>query len=345
MNKTVLVESIINQIDIRYVEEALEPSSVPQASSVRSLIQKPVYLAAAALVVCLVIGGAVFAGIRNKLITGPNDPDIISESTHETPLAERRFRCEVLSLANGGPFSPFLTQSDLAVQWGSGLFQSQTAAKEITVTFEGTAYHGVYSYSYVPSGLGVTHDVYKPEIPAEGDYNYFEVNSSTGDLVFIHLASPRLLLEEKEASFISQEEIDEIAKQWAAKWIPLDEYEKEVEFRDTQDDDWDFYAYRFWSKVNGVETTDYVSVMVSNKGRLIYIGASQAGWSREHRAELEAFPVEEAILKGIEASGFVSPTINVKRLGITSENEIVLLLGLNGTEEEGAVLFVIRRED
>ncbi len=87
-----------------------------------------------------------------------------------------------------------------------------------------------------------------------------------------------------------------------------------------------------------------MDLLISNRGRLIFIGASQPGWSREYRKELEEFPVEEAIRQGIEKSGFLTPTINTKRFGITKEGEVVLLLGLTGDMEEGAVLLVIRRE-
>lgn len=257
---------------------------------------------------------------------------------------ESHFRCEVLSIANGGPFATFLSQSDLAADWGGGMYQSKTAAKEMTVTFEGEEYEGIYHYSYIPAGTGIVNDVYSPGIGTEGNYCYFEVDSLSGELRFIHLASTQLALEEKQAKRITEKEIEEIAKQWAWKWISLDDYESSVEFRDTPNDDWDFYNYRFWSKVNGVETTDYVDLLISNRGRLIFIGASQPGWSREYRKELEEFPVEEAIRQGIEKSGFLTPTINTKRFGITKEGEVVLLLGLTGDMEEGAVLLVIRRE-
>ena len=107
----------------------------------------------------------------------------------------------------------------------------------------------------------------------------------------------------------------------------------------------DFYAYRFWSKVNGVETTDYVDLLLSNKGSLVFIGASQPGWTREHKEELQAFPLEEAVRQGIESSGFSSPVITVERFGITNEGEVVLLLGLAGTQDEGSLMLVIRNDE
>ena len=140
----------------------------------------------------------------------------------DTPVV---LQCERLDITNGGPFSPFLSESDLNVQWGRGMYQSETAAKEARVTFEGEEYQGVYSYSYVPSGTGVINDVYKPEIPNEADYQYFEVNAVTGELLFIHLASPGWAIREKERQLMKANEIEEIARQWAAKWVPLDSYE------------------------------------------------------------------------------------------------------------------------
>ena len=76
---------------------------------------------------------------------------------------------------------------------------------------------------------------------------------------------------------------------------------------------------------------------------MIYIGASQPGWSWAHKPELESFPVEEAVQYGITTSDFASPVIILERFGITAEGEVVLLLGLAGTEDEGAVVLVIRK--
>ena len=322
---------LVEDIDPAYIEEA---EAVPKK---QKHLLRTALLAAACL---LLTAGVVFLVIKLTQGSSPLEPDKTDETEMATMIAPV-FRCQILDISNGGAFSDFLSREDLDYNWGGGMYQSKTAAPEMTVTFEGEEYRGVYSYTYVPSGTGSVHDVYKPEIPKEGNYLYFEVESSTGELRFIDLAVTQLLVEDQQAKIISEQEIEEIALQWARKWTSLEDYEKEVEFRDTPDDDWDFYHYRFWSIVQGVETTDYVDLLVSNRGRLIFIGASQPGWSREHREELEEFPVEEAVRQGIEKSGFSSPTINTKRFGITKEGEVVLLLGLTQSSQGSSVLYVI----
>ena len=126
---------LVEDIDPAYIVEA---EAVPKK---QKHLLRTALLAAACL---LLTAGVVFLVIKLTQGSSPLEPGKTDETEMATMIAPV-FRCQVLDISNGGAFSDFLSREDLDYNWGGGMYQSKTAAPEMTVTFEGEEYRGVYS--------------------------------------------------------------------------------------------------------------------------------------------------------------------------------------------------------
>ena len=138
MNKTVLADKTLQGIDIKYVEEALEPSSAPEASSVRQFVRKPVFQFAVTLLVCLIAGG-VFATVYfhhfKETPTEGTPTQMAEENT-----APKQYLVRLISEGNAGEKTIHM-ESDLSY----GSFASKT--EEIS------NYYGIYTIVVVISWI------------------------------------------------------------------------------------------------------------------------------------------------------------------------------------------------
>ena len=103
-------------------------------------------------------------------------------------IAISRMRCYVVDPGNGAVLSGLpLFQAEGAALWRKGAFQSETAPQEMTVTFDGKTYTGIYAYSYCTVGESDVVDCYRSKDRYEG-WDEFAVIAGTEKVDAINLA-------------------------------------------------------------------------------------------------------------------------------------------------------------
>jgi hypothetical protein len=348
MNKTVLADKTLQGIDIQYVEEALEPSPAPEASPLRQFVRKPVFLLAAALLVCLIAGG-VFATVYfhhfKETPTEGTPTQMAEENT-----APKQYLVRLISEGNAGE-KAINMESDLSY----GSFASKTAPKELTVTFQGKEYTGSYWMSEKLPGSGIVRDEYHVGSDAS-----FAVSSADQTLLYMDI---NVLSEyglsgtdwdawEMAQPVLSITEIKRLAVSYAQELVSLDDYSAKLEIRkgptvlgpSSEPPHADLYEYTFCGTVQGLETTDQVSVLISDRGIFRYVSALAPGWVGEHRGELLSFDVNAATEAAKEASHLTNPTVKARRFGIDENGKVFLMLFLTGANDETPLLLGVSEE-
>ena len=349
MDKNTLIDKAVGQIDVQYVEEALEPSGAETPENKPVFWKRPVVLAAAAVLLCLIAGG-IFAAVwfhdRGK---DPEEPTgALAESTpsEKTP---KNYQVKLLSEGNAGEKTINL-ETDSSY---GGSFESKTAPKEVTVTFQGRQYTGSYWMSRKYPGVGIIQDEY--HFRDDKQAGEFYVNSADQQLLFIDIswqnASDFQEYHSWEMSLpvLPKEKIEELAVGYAEEWTSLEEYSASFELRKgptvlsptTEPIDPDVYDLVLTSMVQDIETTDRVSVLISDRGVLHYAGIQAPGWVKDHREELLAFDVEAATEAAMAASNLTHPAVKLRRFGINENGQIYLMLFLTGAENETPLLLGI----
>ncbi len=354
MNKKEMVDKALREIDIQYVEEALEPSPASEASPLRQFVRKPVFLAAAVLLVCLIAGG-IFAAVYFRHQEGPSeDPtELVAESTEPT-AAPKQYKVTLISEGNAGE-KTINMESDLSYR----PFTSTTAPKELTVTFQGKEYTGTYWMSEKLPGSGIIRDEYHIDIDRRG-FAQFEVNSADQRLLSMHInarydfivAGADFDAWELAQPVLSKEEIEALAVSYAKELISLDEYSVRLEIREgptviappSDTPEVEIYECFFCSMVQGIETTDQASVLLTDRGTFYYVSALAPGWVAEHRDELLSFDVEAAMEAANEASHLTNPTVKVRRFGIDENGQVFLMLFITGSDTEMPLLLGVTEE-
>lgn len=253
------------------------------------------------------------------------------------------YKVSILSEANTGVSAANLEDARQSFLF-TGRFTREGAEKEITISFRGTEYAGVYEYSQQGKGTTLIRDSYAVDDPV---CRHFAVESETKVLLYIDVAGYGTVVQEAELPLpvLSEEEILEKAADYASDWISTEEYgTPEITIRDGSESMASLYQVLFVSKAQGIETTDRISVLLSDRGVLHQVSASEPGWTKKYRDALRSFSVEEAIRAGMAASGLTSPTVTSKRFGISREGKVFLMLGLSGTGSEAPVLLAISEE-
>ena len=354
MNKTEMADNLLRNIDVRYVEEVLESSPSPKTSSVRQFVRKPGVLAAAVLLVCLIAGG-IFAAIYFRHQESPSeDPtELVVESTVPT-AAPKQYKVTLISEGNAGE-KTINMESDLSYS----SFTSTTAPKELTVTFRGKEYTGTYWMSEKLLGSGIIRDEYHIDIDRRG-FAQFEVNSTDHKLLSMHInarydsivAGTDFDAWELAQPVLSKEEIEALAVSYAKELVSLDEYSARLEIREgptvigppSDTPEVEVYDCYFCSTVQGIETTDQVSVLITDRGTFYYAIALAPGWVGEHRDELLSFDVEAATEAAKEASHLTNPTVKVRRFGIDENGHVFLMLFITGSDTEMPLLLGVTEE-
>ena len=354
MDKKEMADNLLRELDIRYVEEALEPSPAPKTSPVYEFVRKPVFLAAAALLVCLIAGG-VFAAVyfhHPKETPTSGDPTLMagpSATPVEVNTESKQYHVRLISEGNTGE-KTINMESDLIY----GSFTSKTAPEELTVTFRGNEYTGTYWTSQRLPGSGVVRDEYHV-----GSAASFAVSSTDQKLLYIDI---NMLSEygisgadwdawEMAQPVLSKEELEALAVSYAKELISLDRYSVKVEIQkgptvigSSEPPHADLYTYTFCHKVHGIETTDQVSVLLSDRGIFRYVSALAPGWTDEHWEELSSFDVKAATEAAKEASHLTDPKVKVSRFGINEDGQVFLMLFLTGADHETPLLLGVTEE-
>ena len=352
MDKNTLIDKAVGRIDVQYVEEALEPSGAETLERRPVFWKRPVILAAAVLFLCLMAGGIFAAIYFNDRAKDPEEPTgALAEST-PSEETQKNYQIKLLSEGNAGEKTINL-ETDSSY---GGSFESKTAPKEVTVTFQGRQYTGSYWMSQKYPGVGIIQDEY--HFRDDKQAGEFYVNSADQQLLFIEIgwqnASDFQEYHSWEMSLpvLPKEKIEELAVGYAEEWTSLEEYSASFELRKgptvlspaTEPTDPDLYDLVLTSMVQGIETTDRVFVLISDRGVLHYAGTESPGWVKDHREELLAFDVQAATEAAMAASHLTNPAVKVRRFGLDDQGHVMLMLFLTGAENETPLLLSVTEE-
>ena len=213
---------------------------------------------------------------------------------------------------------------------GRASFQRAEASRELTVSFEGTEYTGTYRDSSRGKGAMTVLDHY--EVGSGPVRLVFSVDSSDRKLAAVTLRVDSS--EELKLPMLGADETEAKAREYASMWVSLSEYELTESSVRTRSSHADYHYYRFCKKACGIETTDWVDVLISDRGVLHYMETMGLGWVNQHQAELNAFPLSAAVKAAEKASGLASPTVGVRRFGISADGKVFLIVTLSGASNE-----------
>ena len=164
--------------------------------------------------------------------------------------------------------------------WGNSRFEDEDAVKEKSVEFLGVTYAGTYERSYTNEYHSYVTEYYWTEDRIE-----FGFKAGTEELVHLNVMNSAFfdtepLLQEKEAP---RDYAVEKAGEIAALWIDPTAYEVEVEVKDTtsriEDVEyaWSYYYVTFIKYINGLKTTDFITVRITSKGNLASLVVGDLG--------------------------------------------------------------------
>lgn len=306
---------------VGHIEEDLLANCDAQRKAPRKRMWK--IAAVAASFACIVLG----ATVARKDAPTP----VIPEQT------EPRWECSLLSTMNGSSAGFGLTAADASAVWNRGTFQDAAAPQEMTITFDGKTYTGNYSYSICVVGCGYIKDYYQSEDP-RGAFSEFSIRRETGALTGIHFATREFFARNAETPVLEDPSnmLPDMAKQWASHFIDVEAYEMYL-YRTIpqQDPKMTTYIYEFVKKANGLDTTDWLQVMLSDRGILGYIGMKQPGWVDEQEEQLQAFASVDPKALIQRDTALTNVAVRKQYYGITPEGKVVLLVNCSVTVQGG----------
>lgn len=262
------------------------------------------------------------------------------EMTQNNPEREKEFSVQLLDKGEGG-----IETIDFETISPYGSFISTDALETVTVSFDGNTYTGTYRTTNHYPGTNLLIDEYY--VDDSSLCSSFEVSREDQTLLGIDMVGGQeFFASEFTRPILSEEEIEQRAVSWASKWILMDGYSSELDFRKGSEEAScpDLYCYRFCSIAQGIETTDYLDVLVSDRGTFYWMHALQPGWTKDHRAELLNFDVKEAIEQAKVASKLTNPVIGAQRFGLTEEGKVCLMVFLTGSDDEVPLLLGVSQE-
>ena len=221
-------------------------------------------------------------------------------------------------------------------------FERAEAPKEQAVVFQEKEYQGTYRNSRRYSGTKTVIDTYT--VLGGSRCGEFHVNSSTRELTYISffVGQKELWEREKDLPRISRQEVEKKAMEIAGVWGATDEYSISLQtFWPGDASSSGDYNFRVCRMVQGIETTDYIDVLIDDRGTLLYIGSAELGWVNDHRGELESFSLEIATETAKKESGLSAPSVQVQRFGISADDEVFLMLMLSGSGNEQPVVLAV----
>ncbi len=240
----------------------------------------------------------------------------------------RSYHVSLLSVGNSTATPSSVVQAPEDYK-GKESFQRTEASRELTVSFDGTEYTGTYRDSSRAKGSMTVLDHYEVDGPTR---LVFSVDSSNRKLAAVILRVDSGA--ELELPMLGTDETEAKAREYASMWVSLSEYELTESSVRKGKSHADYYYYRFCKKACGIETTDGVDVLISDRGVLHYMETIGLGWVDQHQAELKAFPLSAAVKAAEKASGLSSPTVGVRRFGISAAGKVFLIVTFSGTGNE-----------
>ena len=216
--------------------------------------------------------------------------------------------------------------------WNQGYYTSDDAPKEKTISFNGTVYTGSYIWSICATGSGIIKDYYQAN-NSEANFLEFGVNRETGELTGINFVTKNYYKQNAEADVLEQVDsaLPKLASTWASYFIDTDKYVMRLHRTIPQTDpEMTTYVNEFVRVVNGLDTTDMLQVMISDRGLLGYIDSRHLGWVEKNERLLKKMETldPDIIVQG--TSSITDVTIEGKRYGITPDGDVVMLVNCSG---------------
>lgn len=228
-------------------------------------------------------------------------------------------------------------------QWSGGSFKSGSAKEEAGIEFDGVYYEGKYKQSKYVGHNSFAIDYYVTE-----NLFSFGLNAETGKLVYLEFAAPEYI--ENEISLDDVENVEiatkEIAEGYLSEFADLSAYTEQDFYARTIDTDGNgeaemtLFTYAFVRKVNGMNSSDGLSITVSSKGHLINLAVGDVGaFSSIPDEELESFASVDAdnmIMTALaeKAPELKNPKFEGAGYAVTPEGELVLMARCSGSMED-----------
>ena len=231
-----------------------------------------------------------------------------------------------LLVDSGNGSSLAISDAEQIAEWYTWTTEPGTVPEEKSILFEGVQYDGRYSKSYGKEGRSGLYDEYKIVNPK--DYLYFVIERESGELVSISFHTDQVRLEiEKDLPIPENPKQNAIqeAEKWAEKLLddPKEYQRKDVAALDG------IFVFRFVRIVDDKETLDYLGLIISDRGRLVYFEKYTSGWGKEAEQQLEILktaPVEELIQAELSKQNASLAEIYSSYYGRTPDGKVVLIV-------------------
>lgn len=223
--------------------------------------------------------------------------------------------------------------------WNGAHFTSETAPAAKEIEFAGIHYSGSYQRSCYENYNSYATDYYDGENGIE-----FGINADTGKLVFLDLKPLRTYQTESGLDDLTDPEshLSNLAESYAALFIDTSEYKKLAPAVKPYSSQISLYTYTYARHVNGVQTSDYISIGLTSKGSLATItvgdlGAFDKDTSSAVSKSFRSTDAAELLSKGIDEDVFKDITIKEQIFAMNPSGEPVLCVRAAGTGKLGSL--------
>ena len=220
----------------------------------------------------------------------------------------------------------------------ASVFMDTKAPRERTVRYHGNDVHGTYNFSYKNYRNDTVIDRYRVDRGAKGSPVQFYVRKTDGKLLYIEFdtASETVAL-----PLISEDEALEKARIEASEWISINESRETRVMLSEEGKPESGYVYRFFRTHEGIDTTDFVEVAITEQGTLWYLSGPDPGWTERKGSELRAFSMEKA--EQAVKEGFPHPIYRIvpARFGLNEKDRVYLEYSVFTSNDTAMTVFVI----
>ena len=253
-----------------------------------------------------------------------------------------------------------ITKVETECDYWTGIYLSKEGMQAQTCVAMGSSYTGEYRQSIVDKLNSYTTDFYRTDSGID-----FGLRSDTGQLIFINFMTRTFFdtvpylpdVENTEESALS------IAQSVASQYVSdIQHYERQPIQISQQDKEKDgvthtitYYLITYAKKVQGYNSSDYISIKVSSKGTVCTIYMGDIGVFDTLSSEINNDLVEDSVLEKTKALyknteyTFVNCTINDQKIAVTPDGDFVIYssvdvqLELENDRSFGTKIYIITR--
>ena len=222
--------------------------------------------------------------------------------------------------------------------WNLNWFENKEAIFEKKLTYKGNVYNGEYINSEMMLGYSYSFDNYKTS-----DGIHFSFKENTDQLVLLNLMKSDFFDTEPYKDDIEnpQEYAIEYAKEIAKDFIKLDDYELMLRdpFVDEREKDGKkyyttYYYMTFFKKINGVNSSDYMTIRITSKGNLasfimgdigVFDNFDKIDFSIDEITAAAKNKIKKQFIKN--GSYYIDQKIDKQFIVVTPEGKIAILTG------------------